>query len=323
MLYTGNVQALLVLALGMTFSGVYQLADTPPGHNAGRSAEHLLLAGLVLSLLTKPVVLLMLPLLLLLPETRKAALRALAAYIVVSLLFEVVPALNPEPIGFSRVAWLAFHPAYVHANMNIYLNRFVVTPEMKDNSIHWFNLIAQSDYRMHHIDIFSLPEFLDTALGLRTPGWLYQLPLLCVLGLTVAVYRMPERASRMVAAVLLLMAISLTFFLGYPTVWEYQYTSVLPVAAILLLLLTRNDGPVQPCSKTMLKWMLALAACVWLPSLYFLTEGRDVDATTLTLTRLDRIVPVTLLFVLLVISLVRVTLMHKQVAAPHLQKSVA
>ncbi len=307
-LYTGNPQALLVLALAMTFSSIYRLAYPQSDDRTPSHASHLLLAGLLLSLLTKPVVLLMLPLLLLLPETRKAALRALAVYALVSVLFEVVPALNPAAVGLSRVAWLGCHPGFVRETMNIYLDNFQLTPDMKDNSIHWFNLIAQSDYRMHHIDIFSLSDFLDTLLGLRTPGWLYRLPLLIVLALTVAVARIRDTALRMQAALLLLMAISLTFFLAYPTVWEYQFTGVLPVAAILLLLRSSTGPSAQPLPRTLLSWMLALSACIWLPSLYFLLEGQTVDATTLTLIHLDRVIPVTVLFLLLVITVLRLTL---------------
>ncbi len=310
-LYTGNPQALLVLALAMTFSGVYRLAHPQTGGPAQERAGYLLLCGLLLSLLTKPVVLLMLPLLLLLPQTRKAALRALAVYVLVSLIFEFVPVLNPAGVGLSRVAWLAIHPGFVRETMNIYIDNFHLTPDMKDNSIHWFNLIAQSGYRMHHIDIFSLSEFLDTLFDLRTPGWLYWLPMLIALTLTIAVARMNDTALRLQAALLLLMATSLTFFLAYPTVWEYQYTSVLPVAAILLLMRASAAPKAPRLRRTTFTWMLALSACIWLPSLYFLLEGHTIDATTLTLIRLDRVIPVTLLFVLLIVSVARLTWPNK------------
>jgi len=56
MLFVGNVQALLVLALGMLLTGFFRLTYCPAKHG-----ETLVLAGLLLSLLTKPVVVLMLP----------------------------------------------------------------------------------------------------------------------------------------------------------------------------------------------------------------------------------------------------------------------
>jgi hypothetical protein len=258
----------------------------------------------------------MLPLLLLLRETRRSAFRALATYVIISVLFEFVPALNPEAMGLQRLAWIAVHPGFVQRTMNIYANHFNLTPEMKDNSIHWFNLIAQSGYRMNHIDIFSLPVFLDTLLGTRTPGWLYQLPLFVVLLLTLAVSRIRATSPRLQAALLLLMAISLTFFLSYPTVWEYQYTSLLPVAAVLLLLRTSTSAHSPPLPRALLNWMLALSACFWLPSLYFLLEGHSADAITLTLIRFDRVIPVTLLFLLLIIAVVRIN-MRNELADPH------
>jgi hypothetical protein len=199
--------------------------------------------------------------------------------------------------------------------MNIYADHFNLTPDMKDNSVHWFNLVAQSSYRMNHIDIFSLPVFLDTLLGARTPGWLYQLPLLLVLGLTVAVARLRDSLVRLQTALLLLMAASLTFFLSYPTVWEYQYTGVLPVVAVLLLM-RASAAPSPQLPRTLLNWTLALSACVWLPSLYFFVEGRAVDAATLTLIRLDRVLPVTLLFLLLVLAVARITLTRKSADLP-------
>src|ERR1700753_2311668 len=63
MLYVGNVQAMIVLAAGMILAGL--LAMTYRG-----SGEGLLLTGLLLSLFTKPVALILLPALLVVKETR-------------------------------------------------------------------------------------------------------------------------------------------------------------------------------------------------------------------------------------------------------------
>ncbi len=299
MLFVGNVQSLLVLALALVFAGMWRMGRAGDG-------EWLLFSGLILSLLTKPVVLLLLPLLLLLRETRRPAWRVLAVYLGVSLVFELTPFFNPESIGLGQVAWLVAHPAFVGEQMNIYSNHFDVTPMMRDNSIHWLNLIAQSGTRMMHVDIFSLPVFVDTLLGQRTPNWLWQLPTLAALALQGLVARMPAsdaagKSRRMEAAVFALMTASLAFFLGYPTVWEYQYTSVLPIAAVLLL----TPSSLRP------RWrraMFALAACAWLPSLYIFTEGHPLTTVALTLIRLDRVVPVTLLFVLFFAETVRLAL---------------
>ncbi len=288
MLWVGNVQAFTVLGLTLLFLGMLRTSRWQP------HARWFLRAGLLISLFSKPVVLLSLPLLLLMKETRRAAFDAVAVYVPVSLLFQVIPGLNPERISLGRVFWLSWHPGYVRGHMNIYANGLRLTPDMRDNSVHWFNLIAQSGFRLGHVDVYSLPVFLDGCLGVRTPGWLYLLPTALVLGLSLVVGRMRDTLMRRETAVLLLLAASLDFFLVYPTVWEYQYTAILPVAAVLLLLRgSRLLGRLwAPC--------LGLAACAWLPSLYFLSGSYAPSPAVLALARLDRVVPVTALFALLV-----------------------
>lgn len=295
MLWVGNVQAFAVLGLTLLFLGMLRLAREMPG------SARCILAGLLMSLFSKPVVLLMLPLLLLLRETRRWTLAALAIYMPVSLLCLIVPALNPESVGLSRVAWLATHPGFVRETMDIYVNGLRLTPDMRDNSVHWLNLVAQSGFRLQHVDVYSLPVFLDGLFGRATPAWVFLLPTGAVLGLSVAVARLREPAQRREAALLLVLAASLDFFLTYPTVWEYQYTAVLPVAAILLLFTEGNilNGRLR-------RWCLCLAGCAWLPSLYFLSGSAAPDASVLALTRLDRVVPLTALFTLLVWRVARV-----------------
>ncbi len=285
--WVGNVQSFTVLGLTLLFVGMLRTARWQP------HARWFVRAGLLMSLFTKPVVLLMLPLLLLMKETRRAAFDAVAVYVPVSLLFLVVPALNPERISLGRTFWLSWHPGFVREHMNIFANGLRLTPDMRDNSVHWFNLIAQSGFRLQHVDVYSLPVFLDGLSGNTTPGWIYVLPTLLVLGLSVGVGRMHERAARREAALLLVLAASLDFFLSYPTVWEYQYTAVLPVAAVLLMM--RHSlvlGRLWP-------WCVGLAACSWLPSLYFLSGSAIPSADVLAMARLDRVLPVTFLFALL------------------------
>jgi hypothetical protein len=293
MLFVGNVHALPVLALGMVLGGIFSMTYD-------RRGENLLFGGLLLSLFSKPFVLLMAPLLLLLKETRKTMARALLLYVAVSLVFEIAPALNPEAIGLRQVAWLAVHPAFVREHMNSYASHLAINALMRDNSIHWFNMIAQSDVAMVHIDIYSLPVFLRVLTGRPAPGWLSKLPLLLTLVLSVPVALLRDRRLRLEAALLLSMAISLTFFLGYSTAWEYQYASVMPVAALLLLAGERGVFYRRARGR-----LLALAACLWLPSLYILTEGRAITPPVLLVIWLDRVVPVTLLFILMTVELAR------------------
>jgi hypothetical protein len=126
------------------------------------------------------------------------------------------------------------------------------------------------------------------------------LPLLAVLALSVLVARIAAPRARMEAALLLLMATSLVFFLGYPTAWEYQYTSVLPIAALLLVVRER-----EVFYERARWWMFALAACAWLPSAYIFTEGRPLTPHVLAIVWMDRVVPVTVLFLLMAAVLTR------------------
>ncbi len=294
MLWVGNVQAFTVLGLTLVLVGIQHIFKWK------RDGPWLLRAGLLLSLFTKPVVLLLFPLLLLLRETRRSAFDALAVYVPVSLLCQTVPELNPERISLGRIFWLGWHPGFVRSHMNLYANGLRLTPDMRDNSIHWFNLVAQSGYRLQHIDVDSLPVFLDGLLGARTSGWLYLLPTLTVLALSLAVPRLREGRLRRDAALLLVMAASLDFFVAYPTVWEYQYTAVLPITATLLV-----RGPGLLGSRRVWLWALALGACAWLPSLYIFSQSASPSMGTLALVRLDRVLPVVALFVLLLWTVVR------------------
>lgn len=291
--FVGNIDALTVLALTLLFVGVYRTTY-------GLQGNALLLGGLVLNLLSKPIVLLMMPLLLLLKETRRTALRSLSIYAAVSIAFEIVPALNPQSIGLRKVFWLTFHPAFVRAHMNFYKNGFKINNLMRDNSVHWFNMIAQSGFAMVHVDIYSLPAFLFVWTSGNIPGWVCKLPLIMVLLLALLVSRIAERQMRLQAALLLLMATSLILFVSYPVVWEYQYTGVLPVAAMLLLV-----GERGVFYRKTRWWMFGLAACAWLPSLYVFVHGIPLTSHVLLLIWADRVLPVTALCLLMIGVLAR------------------
>jgi hypothetical protein len=190
--------------------------------------------------------------------------------------------------------------------MNIYKNHLVVNEYMKDNSIHWLNLIAQSDYKLMHIDVFSLPVFLDSLLGKALPSVIYKLPIYIGVLLSVGIACIDNAKLRMESALLLVMTLSLTFFLSYNTVWEYQFTSFLPVLAMLPVLKARGvfySGSV--------KLMFIVGIFVCLPSLYFLFHnGNFQSPTALAMIRFTRIVPILLLFLLMAFQLIIVVKQH-------------
>ena len=196
MLFVGNMHAPLVLALTLILLSIYELTYSENEQDI-KSANKKLLAGLLISFFSKPIVLLMLPLLLLTKETRKTTIKCLIIYFVVSLLFIVVPQLNPQGIGLKKLMSIAFDFDFIKANMNIYQNHFVLNQYMKDNSIHWLNLIAQSDYKLMHIDVFSLPVFIETIVGKATASGIYKIPIYISLILSVGVAFIKDKKIRL------------------------------------------------------------------------------------------------------------------------------
>lgn len=300
MLYVGNMHAPTVLALSCIFIAFQIASSGALSTQQYKSVQRFLMAGLLISFFTKPIVLLMLPLLLLLKETRRTTLISLLIYGFVSFLFIVIPVLNPEGIGLSNIWKVATDISFIKQHMNIYQNNFVLNAYMKDNSIHWLNLIAQSDYRLMHIDVFSFPVFIDTLLGYPLNAAWYKIPIYITLILSCIVPFIKNRVLKFQTALLLLMAISLTFFLSYNTVWEYQYASLLPILALLPQLYQNNVF-----YKKWIPLLGAIAFFVSLPNCYVFLHGRTITPFFLLLIRLNRVIPVMLLFILFLFLIVQ------------------
>lgn len=306
MLYVGNMHAPLVLALTLILIAIYELTYSEKEEEV-KEANKKLFAGLLISFFSKPIVLLMLPLLLLTKETRKTTLKCLFIYAIVSFLFIIVPFLNPESIGWNKLMSIAFDFDFIKENMNIYKNNLVLNEYMKDNSIHWLNLIAQSDYKWNHIDVFSLPVFADNIVGRSTSAGIYKLPIYICLFLSVGAACIEDRKIRLESSLLLIMAISLSFFLSYNTVWEYQFASVLPLIALLPILKERDVF-----YKQYIPIMCFAGLFMYLPSLYFIVKNGDLGTPALTWIRLDRIIPVLILFIIMIVPVAASVKKHAQ-----------
>ena len=304
MLFVGNMHAPLVLALTLILISVFELSYSEDAKDI-KIANNKLFAGILISLFTKPIVLLMLPLLLLTKETRKTIIKSLIVYVIVSLLFILLPILNPQGVGLDKLMNVVFDFDFIKDKMNIYKNQFVLNEYMKDNSIHWLNIIAQSEYKFMHIDVFSLPVFIDT-IKVLSPG-VYKIPIYICLLLSICVIFIEDKTLRLESTLLLIMAISLSFFLSYNTVWEYQFTSVLPIIALLPIL--KDKGVFY---KKYISLLIAAGVFLYLPSLYFLFRGGNFDNTALTFIRLDRIIPVLILFLIMIFQVIRAVIKHAQ-----------
>ena len=236
------------------------------------------------------------PVLLINRATRKTAFFCLGIYAAVSLAFLLAPVLNPEKIGLGQTLKIALDPQFVKEQLNVYSNNFVLNPYMKDNSIHWLHMVAQADFYWNHVDVFSLAAFANTLAGRVLPAFIYKLPLFAALVLSVLLTLVGDRGKRLKLSLVMVMALTLTFFLSYNTVWEYQFALFQPAVAILFLL--REQGGIFHK-----KWAsIALAASVflYLPTGYFLMRGRDLDTFMLNVIRADRVIPALIIFVALV-----------------------
>lgn len=298
MLYVGNPQSFMVLSIALILSALYQFAfaenPNPP------LAKKLLLAGLLVSFFSKPIVLIMLPVLLFNKASRNTTFAALAIYAIVSALFVFVPVLNPEYVGFDKIIYALTHPAFAKENLNIYVNQYQLNEYMKDNSIHWINLIAQSDHYLNHVQIFALSAFVNTLFGKELSPFLYKVPMLMSLVFSFGVLFLKNENERMQYSFLIICSIVLTFFLSYNTVWEYQYTAALPVIAYMPILIKA-----KPDWRNELQWVLYAGVLFCLPNLYFLVSGEQIDYPVMNLIRFDRVIPAVIVYVMLSILVAR------------------
>lgn len=282
LLLYGNVHGVIVVAAALLLLGLHELASGAP-RALGLAPRTKLTLGLSLSLLCKPVLVLVAPALLLTRATRRPALASLLVYALLSALLVLVPALNPEGVGLGRLAWLALHPEWVRSELEVHAHRFVLLPEMLDSAMHWFHMVAQSSNAWDHVQLFSLPVLLR-GVAPDAAGPLRALVLAPVL-LSPLLLRVPEAQRAAASAWLVVLALA-SHFLGYAIAWEYQYAQLLPVAAALLALST-FQVPSPRCSRV----ALAALALLYLPTPYALLARAGLSAGELVVMRAFRVVP--------------------------------
>jgi hypothetical protein len=282
LLLSGNVHGVIVVAVTLLLLGLHELASGA-GPTCGVSPTAKVMLGLCLSLLCKPVLVLVVPALLISRKTRAPALASIGAYVAVSALLLLVPAWNPEAVGVERLGWLALHPGWVRDQLEVYRHRFVLIPEMLDSAMHWLHMLAQSDNAWDHVQIFSLPVMLRSLAPAAASG-LRAIALLPVV-LAPLLLRVPDARRCAAAAWIVVLALA-SHFLGYAIAWEYQYAQLLAVTAALLALPTlRSPSP---------RWSrLALAglALLYLPTPYVWLASDGLSSLDLAVLRAFRAGP--------------------------------
>ena len=203
--------------------------------------------GLLVALLSKPVVVLMLPVLFLLPETRRKLLLPLAVYAVVSLLFLLVRGLNPG--GYNGLHWLNI--------MNV-----ASSPMQFANGL----VPREVDLRKYPW-LYSLPIFVARIPGGSAPSLFLKLPLVAILVMSLSPLVLDDRGQRLRAALVTVSLCVLSHFLCCYAVLEYHYTALLLVLPVLLWLWQRE-------SVTWFRWLLltsfVVSLLVFVPTPCFL-----------------------------------------------------
>lgn len=307
MLHGGNSQAHVILSITLIMVGIYDLTYEIDDAKI-KSAKRNIFIGLLISFFSKPIILLLLPMLLIEKMTRALTFKSIIIYAVVSFLFIAVPVLNPQGIGFSKIYYLATHLDYVKENMNIFKNNFVLNDYMKDNSIHWFNILILSDNKLNHVDVFSLPAFINTILGYDAPAFIYKIPLYISLVLSFFIFFIKDQRVRLEAILAMIMIITFSYLICYNIVWEYQFTFALPIISMLFILKDKNVF-YQPY----LVALICIGIIICLPSGYFLIRKSDFFVKdgfhinwqlALNLIRCNKIIPAVVIFIMLISQMI-------------------
>jgi hypothetical protein len=255
MLWNAQMHVFTILSVTLIMVGLFEAFS----ENASASRiQYKVLTGLLISLFTKPIVLLFFPVLLATRETRYSTVMAAILYGLVSLLFLFIPFLNPTG----------------------------------SNEAHWSNIYHQSSLIMSgNVELFSLSTFMNHLLGREIHPFFYKIPALLMLLVSAVNLFVIDKKERMILALLTVILAISSYYLSYNTIWEYQYTTILPAIAMIAILYNSN---VMAADKNILLFILCAAVLFYFPTLYFLFP--DTYPEHLTLYRVTRVGPVVLVF---------------------------
>ncbi len=220
MLWSGQAHVLLVVAVALILSGLMRREQEP--QQAARYGRWIQL-GLAISLLSKPIAVLMLPVLFVTAETRRKLLLPVAIYTVVSLLFLVVERLNPG--GYNAIHWL-----------NIL--QVSSAPVAVQSVVHPLELDL-----LKAPDFCSLPVLVDRIAGFPVPSLFFRIPLLAILVMSLSPLLLAEGGQRLRAAIVTVLLCILSHNLCYYPALAYHYTTLLPALPVLLWLWQRESRP--------------------------------------------------------------------------------
>lgn len=229
MLWNAQMHIFTVLSVTLILVSYLERLENPLIHKI----DYKLFFGLLVSLLSKPIVLLFLPVILFMKETRRTCLICLVVYAAISLLFIFNSFLNSEDINF----------------------------------LHWVNIIYQSNNLTNNKEYFSLPSLINTFTGYNNNLIFYKIPLVLILILSLGVFFIKADKVKARYSLLIIIATLFCYFISYNKVWEYHYTTVLPAIPVMLFLcITETDNII----RFLLKSALIVSITFYLPTTYFM-----------------------------------------------------
>jgi len=267
MLWNGQMHVFVVVAVAMVAADLLDLING--GENGDwRGLRPLLAGGLLLSLLTKPVLVPALLALFSVARYRKTMIYCGLLYAAVSAAFIAVPFLNPKAIGLDAIVDVLLYPEHMFAGTRTPDMMLVSYKDMyvHDNAIHWINLRdISSGMDNASFEFFSLQSmFMNMWPGLMKNA--ARLPLLLLGAGSLLNFAVKGERERALGAFFLLLTALTAFFVSYSRVYEYHYITALATVPAMLLLIYR-DGPAF--SKTAAAIYCLCAVIIMLPTPYY------------------------------------------------------
>ena len=290
MIWNAQMHIFTVVGLSLVLAGLHIFIQQEQTASSKTLANRYILLGLLASLFSKPILLLALPFLLGWKQTRGAALKAVTAYLVVSIAFLSIPLLNPGAMDMKS----ALHYDWTSFSWTNY-----VSWSQAGNILHWLHLFHPVfGISVPNTEYFSPVDFWGDIFAIKlVPRYFTALVILPPL-----IFFCTRRlGGRLLAedksGVTLLLATLVGYYCAYPGVWEYHYASLYPLILFLALSPYRQRGkPTNRSKLSLFSSKLGALSVIFffLPTPFFLF--RESYLEHLVLIRAFRIVPVFIIY---------------------------
>ncbi len=304
MLWNAQVHILTVLGVTLVLVSLFDMKiEIQKKKLVAGKVNKKMLWGLLISLFSKPIVLLAAPILLITKETRITTTISLVIYLLVSWLFLVVPFLNPESVPIQT--WFSsevlsgnnFRPFTIYDNLN-----------------HWANMVYQSGVistpkNGYYHELFSLPTYMQFMLGFNLPPVIFKIPILIVAVFALLSFSIGSPIQRLRYVLLVVCLTICSFYLSYNLVWEYQYTTLIPVIGVMIILIKSKQINIP---GFLARLFLASAMLLYTPTCLFMFTNR-LDSG-LTACRSMRVIPTVMLFAIVAYATVGEVYYRKKTA---------